>query len=93
MTEQEAIDLLPEDDEIHTFYNPAFGLIGADWNREDIIDKIRKSDCREVTGSQARAMKHGLALYSKVTRLQSDVLFVETNMDLLDSLYPDEEGD
>ena len=86
----EAMDLLPEGDSIHTFFNTAFGLIGADWSREDIYAKMMSVDHREITGNQARSMKHGLALWNNNCR-QSDILFVETNMDKVNTLYPEEE--
>jgi len=92
LTEEQAIDLLPEGNEIHTFYNAAFGLIGADWSRDELLDKIRRVDYREITGNQARGMKHGLALWSHGST-QGDILFVETDMEKLDKLYPAEEED
>jgi len=89
LTEEEAIDLLPDGDQIHTFYNPGFGLLGADWDREEIIDKIHSCDIREVTGKTARGMRHGLALFTAGCS-QGDILFVETNMEKLNSMYPEE---
>ena len=38
----EAVSLLPDGDDIHTFKNAPFGLIGADWSREDILNKLKK---------------------------------------------------
>ena len=89
LTEQQAIDLLPDGEQIHTFLNSPMALIGADWERSEIIDKIRKSDYREVTGDGARGLKHGLCLYNKDAKI-IDLLFVETNMKKLDVLYPPE---
>ena len=87
-----AIALLPEGNEIHTFINIGISLVGADWIRDDLIMKIRSVDYREVTGRMARSMKHGLALYRHGDK-HDDVLFVETNMEKLDKLYPLEEED
>lgn len=87
----QAISLLPEGNEIHTFINVGFGLVGADWSRDDIIMKIRSVDYREIAGSSARSMKHGLALWSHGAK-QDDILFVETDMDKLDRLYPEEKS-
>lgn len=42
ITAEQAIGILPDGDKIHTFYNPDFGLIGADWDRAAIIDKLQK---------------------------------------------------
>lgn len=91
LTEQQAIELLPEGEQIHTFLNSPMALIGGDWDRDEVIDKIRRSDYREVSGSGARALKHGLAVYNKgATAL--DVVFIETDLEILDALYPAEEG-
>ena len=93
LTEQQAIDLLPEGEQIHTHYNIGTILVGADWDRQDVLDKIHMCECREVTGPNARALSHGLCLYHKDTKWHSDILFVETNMELLERLYPEEEED
>lgn len=91
LTEQQAIELLPCCDKIHTFKQAVFGcLVGADWDREDVIDKIKKSDYREVTGNMARSLRHGLAVYNKEDTV-FDMVFIETNARELDALYPEEE--
>ncbi len=87
----EAIELLPEGEYIHTFRQSGI-LIGADWLREEVIDLIRKSDCLELTGGIARKMDHGLAIYDHDAKMQSDILFVETDMEKLQALDPDEEA-
>ena len=86
ITEQQAINILPKGETIHTFYNAAFGLFGADWSREEIIDKIKCSSFRELTGEQAKSMGHGLALYDETAKFQSDILFVETDEAALEEL-------
>lgn len=92
ITADEAIELLPEGENIHTFRQSGLALIGADWLREEIIDLIRKSDCLELTGGGARSMGHGLATYDHDAKMQSDILFVETDMEKLQALDPDEEA-
>ena len=79
LTKEEAISVLPSGESIHTFYNPGFGLVGADWSREEIIDKIQKSDFIEVTGNIARGMNHGICAYDKSAKYQSEILFIETD--------------
>lgn len=79
LTKEEAMSVLPKKESIHTFYNPGFGLVGADWSREDIIDKIQKSDIIELTGDLARGMNHGICAYDKDTKYLGDVLFIETD--------------
>lgn len=92
LTEQQAIELLPEGEQIHTFLNSPMALIGADWDRTEVIDKIRRSDYREVSGSGARKLKHGLAVYNK-GETALDVVFIETDSEKLDALYPAEEDE
>ena len=91
LTADEAISLLPDGDEIHTTIQKGMMFIGADWSREDIIDKIQKSERIEITGPNARAMGHGLALYGKNAKYQSDILFVEMDKAKLDAFDPQEE--
>lgn len=91
ITVEEAVDLLPEGDYIHTFFNMPFGLLGADWSREDVIDKFKTSDKIELTGEQARSLGHGLAVYNNDTKKQSEILFVETDMKKLLSFDPEGE--
>lgn len=79
ITTEQAISILPDGDTIHTFYNPGLGLIGADWSKADIIDKLRNSDTIELTGPGARGMGHGMGAYSKDAKYQSDILFIETD--------------
>lgn len=79
ITTEQAISVLPDGDTVHTFYNPGFGLVGADWSKEDITDKLRRSDIIELTGPAARGMEHGICAYSKDAKYQSDILFIETD--------------
>lgn len=79
ITAEQAISVLPEGDCVHTFYNPGFGLMGADWSKEDITDKLRSSDIIELTGPVARGMGHGICAYNKDTKDQGDILFIETD--------------
>lgn len=85
ITAEQAINILPEGEYIHTFYSTGI-LIGADWDRAEIIEKIKSSDILELTGETARKMGHGLAVYNKNTKYLSDVLFVETDEEKLSKL-------
>lgn len=78
ITSEEAIELLPEGDEIHTFYNMGAMLIGADWEREEVIEKLEAVDVIELTGECARSMEHGICAYNHGC-LQDEVLFIETD--------------
>lgn len=88
ITADVAIELLPDSDNIHTFINMPLGLVGADWSKEEIIDKLKRSDTIEITGECARRMDHGLAVYNKDAEWQSDILFVETDKEKLDKFDP-----
>ena len=79
ITAEQAISVLPDGDSVHTFYNSEFGLIGADWGKEDITEKLRRSDIIDLTGPGARGMGHGICAYNKDAKYQSDVLFIETD--------------
>jgi hypothetical protein len=59
----EAVALLPEGDRIHTFLDSGVILVGADWDRADVLALLERTDRREVTGPAAQKMKHGLAAY------------------------------
>lgn len=86
LTKEQAISVLPNGGTIHTFYNPGFGLVGADWELDDILDKIEKSDIVELAGQVARGMGHGICAYNKDTKWQSDILFIETDETKLSSI-------
>ena len=86
LTKEQAISVLPDGETVHTFYNSGFGLVGADWERDDILDKIEKSDIVELTGQGARGMGHGICAYNKDTKGQSDILFIETDETKLSSI-------
>lgn len=92
ITAEEAISLLPEGNEIHTFYNVPFGLVGADWDRADILQKLAEADKIEIAGETARSIGHGLAVYDNDTKWQSEVLFVETDKYKLNEFDPIEEA-
>lgn len=57
----EAIALLPDGDDIHTFMNPGGMLIGCDISRAAIIKKFNEHpDKIEIGGETARRMKHAI---------------------------------
>lgn len=72
-----AVAQLPDGAEIHTFRNPvAAMLIGADWPRDKLISAMRAADAIQVTGAQAQAIHHGLAIEHG-----GGVLFIATKAD------------
>ena len=86
VTVEQAIGILPNESEIHTFFNPNGILIGADWKRDELIDKLRKSDHLELTGGTGKSMNHGLCAYDKTAKYQGDILFIETDSACLEAL-------
>ena len=89
LTLEQAISLLPAGEYVHTFINNAIGLMGADWSREEILDKLRKSDIIQLTGRMARGMNHGMCAYNKDAKLQSEILFIETDAAKLAEFDPE----
>ena len=69
----EAVALLPEGARIHTFLDSGTALLGADWDRDQVLGLLRTTDRREVTGPGAQAMGHGLAAFR-----DGEPVFIET---------------
>ena len=88
LTKKEAIGLLPEGESVHTFVTGGF-LVGADWSRDDVIEKINEAEKVELSGPFARGMGHGMVIFPPNAKYQSDLLFVETDMKKLNALDPD----
>ena len=81
ITKEQALYLLPDDEEIHVHRNTSFGLLGCDWSKDDILDLIAKADHVTRSGEIASSMNHGLVIYPPDAKYQSDLYFVETNME------------
>lgn len=83
ITADEAIQLLPDSDIVHTFRNPSGIMLGADWSKKSVIEAINKyQDALQLTGSMARGMGHGIALFD------DDILFIETDKNKLELFDP-----
>jgi hypothetical protein len=65
LTKEQAIELLNDGDDIHTFLNPNGMLIGADMSRKRVIELIEIAETIEIGGPQCVAMKHGLCVRSE----------------------------
>lgn len=61
----DAVKLLPDGDTVHTFRQTDFAILGADHKRETLLDAMRKAQDIDVTGEQAQAMNHGLAIHDE----------------------------
>jgi hypothetical protein len=66
-------------EDVHTFRSK-FVLIGAEWSRADIVSAIQASTTRQLTGSTARSMKHGLVIDA------GGPLFIATDEDKLTAM-------
>lgn len=72
LTYEQALELLPEGDSIHTFRQAGPIPIGCDWEREDILDALQFNTIY-TTGDIAQSMGHGIAIQDK-----KGWLFIET---------------
>jgi hypothetical protein len=78
LTPEQAIAMLPDGENVHTFRNSSGVMLGADWGRASIEDEIRNAEKRELAGGMATSMGHGLVLFPKGAQYQRDLLFVAT---------------
>ena len=73
LTFEDAVAMLPDKEEIHTFRNPGAALmVGSDWPREDIIEILRTGK-PELGGATCTNMNHGLVIID-----EDGPLFIET---------------
>jgi hypothetical protein len=72
LTYEEAVSMLPDGKEIHTFRNTSGMLIGAHWSVNSILDAIGKYGS-ELSGPMATNMHHGIVLFD-----DAGALFIET---------------
>ena len=68
---EEALYCIGDKEYIHTFINAPFGLIGADWGKDEVIEDIH------IGGEVCRAMNHGIVVFPKRAKKQSDLYFIE----------------
>ena len=73
LTFDEAVARLPISEMVHTFRQAGFALLGADWEKEELINALCKAKVIEVTGAQAQAINHGMAIKD-----ENGWLFIET---------------
>jgi hypothetical protein len=58
---------------VHTFRQAGPFLLGASWERDQIIAAMRRAPAIEVTGEAAQALGHGLCIHDA-----NGALFIET---------------
>lgn len=87
LTKDEALSLCAssDDDTIHTFRQGGFGFIGCDLSKRELVRKMDEIEFMEIAGPHMCSMKHGIALVPKNALWQSDIIFLETNMDKLNA--------
>ncbi len=60
---EDAVTMLPDGPQIHTFVNPGVGMVvGADWDRDEILELL-KTGKPELSGEQATRMGHGIVAW------------------------------
>jgi len=78
VTLEDAIGMLREQKNIpgyvHTFRQAGPFIVGADWNRDSLIETMRRAPAIEITGEFAQKMGHGLAIED-----ERGLLFIETH--------------
>lgn len=71
----EAVQMLPEGEYVHTFRNAGFMMLGADWPRDRLMAAMQESQIF-VSGDVAQSMNHGIAIKN-----DGGFLFIETKPD------------
>lgn len=59
----EAVKLLPPGETVHTFRQSGWMMLGADHQRDKLLEAMKAAPEIQVTGPSAQAMKHGLAIH------------------------------
>jgi len=82
ITPKQAESCLLNGDNIHTFRSVPGTLIGADWERKNILEAFEThKDTLQIGGVQCKAMKHGI-VFEDI----GGYVFVECNIDELNKL-------
>lgn len=84
LTYEQAIAMLPDGEEIHTFRNFPMGLIGADWDREGLLEAI-KTGSPQIGGKTCRELGHGLVIFTG-----DEPLFIETKKNAIEEFEREE---
>jgi len=75
---EQAIKMLPDKENIHTFRSTSICILGADHDRVGLIETMKKfQDKIELSGKVATGMGHGLALID-----DRGPLFIETKKEV-----------
>lgn len=83
ITPEQAISFLHNEELIHTFRSAGGLLIGSDWRRDILIEKLNEyPDKIEIAGEMARKMNHGIAFE------YNGHLFIECDIEKLNEFDP-----
>ncbi len=82
ITPQEAGEcLIVKDNQVHNFIQAGFGLVGADWDVQDVAELLDEATSIEIGGEQCRKLGHGL-----VAIKEGEAYFFEADNDKLNEL-------
>jgi hypothetical protein len=73
----QAVAMLPEGDNQHTFLNPQGMLLGADTSRAHILQLLKEADEIYLSGPYMTAMLHGLCVLDE----KGEPTFIETRQE------------
>ncbi|HAM55468.1 MAG TPA: hypothetical protein DCQ64_08700 [Candidatus Rokubacteria bacterium] len=62
LTVEEALSVIPDAEFIHTVIVGGSMMLGADWDREDVVEHVTKAGGAQLGGPLAVGMGHGLCL-------------------------------
>lgn len=62
LTPDEAAGLLADGEFIHSYRQAGFALLGADWERSEVIAALSKAKSIEIGGPSCQAMKHPIVM-------------------------------
>lgn len=86
LTKEQALScLIIKGNQVHNFVPAPFGIIGADWNIEDVKECLENANSIEIGGGQCRNLGHGIAVIK-----EENVYFFEADNDKLDLLDKEE---
>lgn len=77
LTVEQALEVVAKGNEVHTFLDGGFMLVGADWSRKAVVSLIKNADQREVGGAGCMGMGHGLVVLKKGGKTRGDLVFVK----------------
>ena len=74
ISKENALKMLPAGDTVHTFRNGGNILLGAEWDKKDILNLFDKFEI-VLAGENAKALNHRLAVND------GSWIFIETSTD------------